>query len=261
MAPLAPFDRTVVLSPHFDDAALSLAGLLPELPGPVTVVTVFGGAPDADAPVSWWDRTCGFSTAAEAYRTRLAEDAAACALMGAEQIVLDHPDGPYAAPGAELHALDDFLKNLGPGALVLAPLGSNQPDHEAVRHRAVSVLGAIGAPLPRVYADLPYTGHVPGWGEPGAVDTLAVNSYCGLAYQALSRAYDTTVKHELRLSDEQWAAKRAAVLCHGSQHAAIATDHGAFLSRTGPLSAELIWSLAPLGSASPIEPGEATPCD
>lgn len=47
------------------------------------------------------------------------------------------------------------------------------------------------------------------------------------------------------LSDEQWAAKREAVLCHASQLAALAPVHGAVLSRSGPLRAELIWSLGP----------------
>lgn len=237
--------RTVVLSPHFDDAALSLAGLLPTLPGPVAVVTVYGGAPAAGAPVSWWDGTCGYSTAAEAHRSRLAEDAAACALLGAEQVVLDHPDGPYAAPNAELPNLDAYLKDLAPGTDVLVPVGSNQPDHETVRDHAVRALAELGASLPYVYADLPYTGHLPQWGTPEASDALARSPMCGLAYQDLLREYRTTVRHTLRLDDEQWAAKRAAVLCYASQLAPVAADHGGFLARFGPLHAELVWSIEP----------------
>ncbi|MBM9617672.1 PIG-L deacetylase family protein [Streptomyces zhihengii] len=238
--------RTVVLSPHFDDAALSLAGLIAGLPGPVDIVTVYGGAPAAGASVSWWDSNCGFSSPEEAHRARLAEDAAACALLGARQVVLDHPDGPYAAPGAEPDLLDGYLAGLEPGTEILVPLGSNQPDHEAVRRRALNVLTDLGAPPPTVYADLPYTGHLPEWGLPEASEALARSARCGLAYQDLLRGYRTTVRDALTLDDRQWAAKRAAVLCYGSQLAPVSADHGPFLARRGPLACELTWTIAPL---------------
>lgn len=246
-APAPPPWRTVVVSPHFDDAALSLAGLLPTLPGPAAVVTVHGGPPPPGSPVSWWDGACGFTSAAEAHRIRRSEDARACELLGAEQVLIDHPDGPYADEGDEPAALDALLRSLAPGTRVLVPLGSNQPDHEAVRLRAQRVLAAAGAPEPWVYADLPYTGHLPEWGTPGAGAALAASQKWGTAYQELIRHHRVTVRHALLLTDEQWAAKRAAVLCHASQLAALAPDHGVFLARTGPLRAELIWSLEPRG--------------
>ena len=248
--------RTVVLSPHFDDAALSLAGFLPTVTGPVDVVTVHGGAPAPGAPVSWWDTQCGFSSAAEAHRARLAEDAAACALLGVGQIVLDHPDGPYAPEDATLHQLEAFLRDLPADTRILVPLGSNQPDHEAVRRLAMSVLAERDAPPPWVYADLPYTGHLPEWGEPGASEALARSSMCGLAYQDLLTTHRTTVRQALTLDDDGWAAKRAAVLCHGSQLAPLAADHGGFLARTGPLRAELIWSLE-VRDTAPATPAPA----
>lgn len=236
---------TVVLSPHFDDAVFSLGGLLATLPGPVAVVTVHGGAPAPEAPVSWWDGVCGFSSAQEAHRARVAEDAAACAGLGVAQVVLDHPDGPYS-DGAELTGLDAFLKELHARTRVWVPLGSNQPDHEKVRLRAMSVLAGLGAPLPWVYADLPYTGHLPEWASDAASGALAKSPMCGLAYQELLRTHRTTVRHDLRLTDAQWSAKREAVQCYGSQLAPLAADHGNFLARTGPLRAELVWSLEPL---------------
>ncbi|MFJ6694709.1 PIG-L deacetylase family protein [Streptomyces sp. NPDC091272] len=242
--------HTVVLSPHFDDAVFSLAGILAALPGPTAVVTVHGGAPAAGAPVSWWDDSCGFSSAHEAHRARVAEDAAACARIGVEQVVLDHPDGPYAQ-GAELTGLDTFLQGLPPGTGVWVPLGSNQPDHEAVRRRATQVLDRLGAPLPLVYADLPYTGHLPEWGTDAASKALARSPMCGLAYQDLLRTHRTAVRHQLVLDDDRWAAKRAAVQCYGSQLAPLAADHGNFLARGGPLRAELVWSLEP---RTPLEP-------
>ncbi|NEE46057.1 PIG-L family deacetylase, partial [Streptomyces sp. SID8455] len=76
------------------------------------------------------------------------------------------------------------------------------------------------------YADLPYTGHLPEWGTPEASGALAASQKWGTAYQELTRGHRVTVERELVLSDEQWAAKRAAVLSHASQLAALAPDHG-----------------------------------
>ncbi|MFI1865259.1 PIG-L deacetylase family protein [Streptomyces jumonjinensis] len=236
--------RTVILSPHFDDAVLSLAGLLPGLPAPVAIVTVHGGAPPAGTPISWWDSVCGFSSAAEAQQSRRAEDAEACARLGVEQVVLDHPDNPYAEDGA-LTGLDAFLRTLAPGTRVLAPLGSNQSDHLTVRRHAMRLLAELGEPLPWVYADLPYTGHLPEWHTDTACAALAENPVVGPAYQGLLRDYRAGIQQRLTLTDEQWTAKRMAVQCYGSQLAALAVGHGRFLARTGPLSTELIWSLAP----------------
>ncbi|MFD4985316.1 PIG-L deacetylase family protein [Streptomyces sp. NPDC058374] len=234
--------RTVVLSPHFDDAALSVAGLVRRLPRPLTVVTVFGGPPPDGAPVSWWDATCGFSSAGEAYACRRAEDARACALLDAEQTLLPDPDGPYGTDGP-LTGLDSLLSGLGADTTVLVPLGTNQPDHERVRHQALAALDRPGAPRTLVYADLPYTGHLPEWATDGASAALAASQKWGLAYQELTRHHHCAVAHDLRLDDEEWAAKRAAVLCHGSQLAPLASDHGNLVARSGPLRAELAWSL------------------
>ncbi|OKH99264.1 LmbE family protein [Streptomyces sp. CB02923] len=237
-----PPPRTVILSPHFDDAALSLAGLIPRLPAPVTVVTVYGGAPADHHAVSWWDSTCGFSTAAEAHRTRLAEDARAAGLLGVDQAVLDHPDGPYGESD-ELTGIDAYLGALPePFPLVLLPIGTNQADHRRVRDRALRVLAGLGAPPPLLYADLPYTGHLPEWGTPDVEHALGGDQTYGLAYQDLRARYGLDVAHDLVLTDEEWARKREAVLCYGSQLAPLAADHGSLVARGGPLRAERVWS-------------------
>ncbi|MGY3678701.1 PIG-L deacetylase family protein [Streptomyces sp. TE33382] len=255
--PHTPPWRTVILSPHFDDAALSLAGLLPGLPGPTAVVTVHGGAPGPGVPASDWDDLGGFSTGAQAHAVRRAEDARSCALLGVEQVTIDHPDGPYLDSGDGLRptALDDLLRSLAPGTRVLTPLGTNQRDHRAVRLRAMRVLAEEGAPAPWVYADLPYTGHLPEWDTEQACEALAGSEAYGLAYQELLRDHRITLRHELRLTDEQWAAKRAAVLCHASQLAALVPGHGSFLVRNGPLRTERIWSLEPRDPAGRAERG------
>ncbi|MFD7317856.1 PIG-L deacetylase family protein [Streptomyces sp. NPDC056641] len=251
MTPPPPPPATVILSPHFDDAVLSLAGLIPALDSPVTVVTVYGGAPCPGQEVSWWDTTCGFSSGGEAHLARVAEDTRACALLGAERVVLGHPDGPYG-DGGPLHEIDTYLADLAPGTRLLIPLGTNQADHAKVRDRALRVLGELGRPLPLVYADLPYTGHLKEWGSADTDAALAVNEDFGRAYQDIASRYRTRTVHDLTLSDQQWAAKRAAVLCYASQLAPLAIDHDRVMARGGPLRAERVWALEEPGS-----PGES----
>ncbi|GAA1199953.1 PIG-L family deacetylase [Streptomyces hebeiensis] len=250
---------TVILSPHFDDAALSLAGLIPALPSPVCVVTVHGGAPAPGHEISWWDRTCGFSSAGEAHLARLAEDARACALLGVDHVVLNHPDGPYGDGGA-LHEIDTYLSDLPAETRVLVPLGTNQPDHAKVRDRALLILDKLGRPLPLVYADLPYTGHTARWAAPDVEVSLAQDRDFGLSYQEIVSRYRTRPAYERILTDQEWARKRAAVLAYASQLAPLAVDHGALLARGGPLCAERVWSLAepaPLDEPGPPETAPA----
>ncbi|WP_053713947.1 PIG-L family deacetylase [Streptomyces sp. XY413] len=237
---------TLVLSPHFDDAALSVAGLLGRLDGPAAVVTVHGGAPPAQAPVSWWDAGCGFATAREAHRARLEEDARACALMGVEQLTLPNADSPYR-DGGTLTGLSELLRELHPDTRVLVPLGTNQPDHAAVRDQALAALTDPAGPRPYVYADLPYTGAVRRWGTDAAVERLTSDPAYGGALRETAARYRMRVAYDVRLDDTEWAAKRAAVVCHSSQLAPVAVGHGPFLRKPGPLQAELVWELEPLG--------------
>lgn len=244
---MTPPWRTVVLSPHFDDAALSVAALVRRLERPLAVVTVFGGPPPDGSPVSWWDATCGFSSPAEAYACRRAEDARACALLEAEQTLLPNPDGPYGT-GGPLDGLDALLAGLTPDTTVLVPLGTNQPDHERVRHQALAALDRADAPHALVYADLPYTGHLAAWATDGVSTALDTSRKWGLAHQQLTRERPCTVAHDIRLDDEEWARKRAAVLCHASQLAPLAADHGSLVARSGPLRAELAWAVGRRGA-------------
>ena len=86
MAPRAQ----IIVSTHFDDAALSLAHVLQAAGSLATVVTVCGGPPPDGLPVSEWDAGCGFASGPEAAPARVAEDAAACAVTGARPLPLDH---------------------------------------------------------------------------------------------------------------------------------------------------------------------------
>ncbi|MFF3438979.1 PIG-L deacetylase family protein [Streptosporangium sp. NPDC002721] len=227
---------TVVVSPHFDDAVLSAAGLLARREGSAVIVTVLGGAP-GEAP-SAWDRLCGFASAEEASRERRAEDARACEILGVDQVVLDNPDVPAAR--LPMDDLEAFLTEyVTPSTRVLVPMGIGNADHEAVRDRALDVLEKVGSLERWAYADLPYAAAVREWGSPAAGRALEA----GPAARALAERYRLGARTSPRLEGEAWALKWRAALAYASQIAPLACDHGEFLAMPGPLQHELVWVL------------------
>ncbi|WP_436760742.1 PIG-L deacetylase family protein [Streptosporangium sp. V21-05] len=228
--------ETIVVSPHFDDAVLSVAGLLARREGNAAIVTVLGGA--AGEELSAWDRLCGFASAEETARERRAEDARACELLGVDQVALDNPDVPAAK--LPLDDLEAFLtEHVTARTRVLVPMGIGNADHEAVRDRALDVLEKVESAERWVYADLPYAAAVREWGSPAAGQALAGKS----PVRALAERYRLGVEAPSRLEGAGWALKRRAVLAYASQIAPLASDHGEFLAMPGPLQYELVWAL------------------
>jgi LmbE family N-acetylglucosaminyl deacetylase len=92
----APFHGSVVvLSPHLDDAVLSLGASIASSArrgAKIRVVTVFGNDTATTRPASAWEVSCGFTSAAEAARMRRMEDLAACERIGATPVWLSYPD-------------------------------------------------------------------------------------------------------------------------------------------------------------------------
>jgi LmbE family N-acetylglucosaminyl deacetylase len=100
--------RVVVISPHLDDAVLSLGATLAravEAGSRVQVLTVFGCEPGSSAPVDDWDRKSGFSTEGEAARERRVEDRAACSILGVTPRWFDFGAEPYERRGSEQQIL------------------------------------------------------------------------------------------------------------------------------------------------------------
>lgn len=90
--------RTVVLSPHLDDAVLSLGATLwsaSRAGGEVVVATLFAGDPASTDEAGYWDRRAGFATAGEAATCRRKEDARACRIVGASPVWLPFADDQY----------------------------------------------------------------------------------------------------------------------------------------------------------------------
>lgn len=132
--PEGALKRIVVVSPHFDDAALGGAHLLATYPG-TTVITVCGGPPDAypEEPTDW-DALGGFVAGDDVVAIRREEDRAAMALVDATPVWLDFVDWQYlrkderAAPEEVATMLEAALARVAPTAVFL-PVGVANPDH------------------------------------------------------------------------------------------------------------------------------------
>lgn len=100
----------LVVSPHFDDGALS-CGALFDREEPVDLLTVFSGGPEQVMHTSW-DRACGFADSTEAMRHRQEEERRAFAPEGHRLHELDLIDAQYDGPrgDAEASALTGWLE-------------------------------------------------------------------------------------------------------------------------------------------------------
>jgi LmbE family N-acetylglucosaminyl deacetylase len=90
--------KAVVLSPHLDDAILSLGCTISRsvrLGGECSIVTIFAGDPDSVAPAGSYDRKCGFLSAGEAAAVRRKEDKKACSILGAKPVWLPFSNKQY----------------------------------------------------------------------------------------------------------------------------------------------------------------------
>ena len=87
-----------VLSPHLDDAALSVGSLIADLAklGPVTVITIFTeSGPNVTMSARAFVRQCGYRQASILYSDRRSEDRLALTSVGATAIHLGIPDALF----------------------------------------------------------------------------------------------------------------------------------------------------------------------
>ena len=99
----------VILSPHPDDAVLSLWHLL-TAPESASVLTVFNGPPDGDPAPGWWDRLTRAEDACERAAVRAAEDREALALAGVEPVKLGFVDGQYRDGEQDIDPLTEAIE-------------------------------------------------------------------------------------------------------------------------------------------------------
>lgn len=125
--------RITVLSPHLDDAVLSLGAALSAAVRSgrsVRVVTVLANDPSSAAPAHPWDAACGFSTAGEAAAQRRDEDRRACELIGAEPVWLPFGDAEHGRLESDDVVRQALAEALAGADTVLIPgFPLDQPDH------------------------------------------------------------------------------------------------------------------------------------
>jgi LmbE family N-acetylglucosaminyl deacetylase len=145
--------KSLFISPHYDDAVFSTGRLIAVMEQP-TVLTIFGGVPKNKDVCTAYDQKSGFNSAEEAVLARREEDAAALAVLGAEQFWLDYPENQYG----ETRNLQAITKELAKFAAdydeVYIPLGLTHEDHEAVAVMCGTIVDDSKDFW--VYMDLPY---------------------------------------------------------------------------------------------------------
>ncbi len=168
-----PGERVVVVSPHSDDAVLSLGAAMASWVrrgAGVELLTVFALDPDSTAPAGGWDARAGFATEAAAAAGRRAEDVAACAILGVRPNWLPFGSVDYERHGDEIAVRESISAAAeGVDSLLLPGFPLSHPDHEwLVRALAGTRLGCRRLGL---YVEQPYGRRtkeeltVPAWAE------------------------------------------------------------------------------------------------
>jgi LmbE family N-acetylglucosaminyl deacetylase len=231
--PAETFTSVLVLSPHFDDAAMGAGHLLLAHPGS-TVVTVFGGPPARyPEPPSDWDALGGFRTGDDVVARRREEDAAGLAVLDARPHWLEFVDHQYlepeerAEPAEIATALSVVIDDAQPTA-VCVPMGLANPDHVATHDAALLVAETRADLTWFAYEDAGYQ-HIPG------MLAWRVSKLFQSDFWPTPMIVPTIQDHE---------RKRAAIECYRSQLGPLNRDH-ALEARIDGNVAEQFWMLAP----------------
>lgn len=118
----------IIISPHLDDAVLSVGQTVQNLDGDTIVETVFAGVPKAGV-LSAYDKSCGFLSSQQAMMIRRQEDAKAVASLGASSDHWPYFDRQYETrndTGLLMHELSMYIEQQ---CERWAPIGLGHPDH------------------------------------------------------------------------------------------------------------------------------------
>lgn len=248
---VSAMSTTTILSPHVDDAVLSLWGVLAG-PGEVAVLNVFDGVPEGQHAIGWWDRVTRAADPVARADERRAEDRAALALVGRDSRSLGFVDEQYRNGDRNgeptLEAIVDCIARVLPReSAVLAPAALGEhPDHTRTRTAALE-LRERGFQV-SLYADIPHaTAHGwPAWiaGASGERDSDATARWersmkdTGLSLRQLAP--------EVRALDaSEQTRKLEAIDCYRSQLAGLRASFPLF-TQPEILRYEVIWPL-PIG--------------
>lgn len=177
----APEGPLLIVSPHFDDAALSCAALL-ERSEPVDVLNVFTGEPDPPQRREW-DLGSGFADSAVSMAARRAEERAAFTGSVHRLEQLDLLDSQYLygeRAETDRTRIETAIAGWGEqvaGGTIALPAGAGRapsrtrarlrrllgepgperhPDHALARDAALGALGGLPHLVPLLYEELPY---------------------------------------------------------------------------------------------------------
>jgi len=237
---------TTILSPHPDDAVLSLWGTLAG-PGDVRVINLFTGSPNGRPELGWWDRMTGADDAASRGRERLAEDEQALGLLGRAAVNLRFLDRQYRDRKHPIGSLLEEVTDAVPGdALVMAPAAlSSHRDHVQARDVALELQRrGMGVTL---YADLP---HATTYGWPASVTGGGTPAYLDPEVYWETKLAGTGAsvgEPSVRaLTEVELRRKLEAVRCYRTQVRALDEQYS-ILSRPDVLRYEVLWPLPPSG--------------
>jgi LmbE family N-acetylglucosaminyl deacetylase len=227
--------RIVVVSPHFDDAAMGAGQMLIRHASvPTAVITVLGGRPPSyPDPPSPWDALGGFRSGDDVVAVRREEDRAAMEVLGAEPHWLDFADHQYLDPAdrptAETVApvLEEAIRGRGPTA-VFVPMGLANPDHVMTHDASLMVRERHPEWAWFAYEDHGYK-HLPG------MLAWRVSKLFRAGLWPTPALVPVTAESEL---------KRKAIRCYASQIPPLERDHALTLRLEANVP-EQFWRLAP----------------
>lgn len=151
--------RLVVISPHLDDAILSLGATIAcavESGAKVEVLTVFACEPGSGAPTDDWDRKSGFTTEGEAARQRRLEDRGACSVLGATPRWYDFSAQPYSRRAGMAEVVSTVVAATAGADTILIPgFPLEHADHAALTNGLLS--HGLGCRNLGLYAEQPYS--------------------------------------------------------------------------------------------------------
>jgi LmbE family N-acetylglucosaminyl deacetylase len=149
--------RVVVISPHLDDAVMSIGATIAHSVNSgatVEVLTVFGYGPTSPAPAGPWDAKSGFHTEGEAATARRQEDQKACRILGATPRWLDYGAEPYERRGTPQEIKSAVWAAVADADCVLVPgFPLTHPDHLELTQLVLAA--GLRCPI-GLYAEQPY---------------------------------------------------------------------------------------------------------
>jgi LmbE family N-acetylglucosaminyl deacetylase len=151
--------RVVVVSPHLDDAVMSLGATIAkavQAGTQIEILTVFAYKPSSNEPAGPWDTSCGYTTEGQAADSRRAEDRKACLALGAEPRWMSFGAEPYQR-GASNDEIWSAVDSATRGAdLVLLPgYPLKHPDHAELSQLLLT--RGLSCRAVALYAEQPYS--------------------------------------------------------------------------------------------------------